>query len=101
MRRKLFTLAAAVSAVVCVGVCGLWVRSYQVDETLTWDRSYGAVRSRTDRSWVVDCQAGGLLAGASTYTISGPAVTVGPTDDGRVRFHRTPSGGYLYYPSAH
>jgi hypothetical protein len=28
MRRKLFTLAAGVSAAVCVGVCVLWVRSY-------------------------------------------------------------------------
>ena len=27
MRRKLFTLAAAVSTVLCVGVCVLWVRS--------------------------------------------------------------------------
>jgi hypothetical protein len=29
MRRKLFTLAAAVSAVLCVAVCVLWVRSYR------------------------------------------------------------------------
>ena len=28
MRRKLFTLAAGVSAVLCAGVCVLWVRSY-------------------------------------------------------------------------
>ena len=28
MSRKLFTLAAGVSAVLCVGVCMLWVRSY-------------------------------------------------------------------------
>jgi hypothetical protein len=28
MRRKLFTLAAGVSAVLCVGACGLWIRSY-------------------------------------------------------------------------
>src|SRR4051812_36109098 len=28
MRRKLFTLAAAVSAVLCIAVCALWVRSY-------------------------------------------------------------------------
>ena len=32
MRRKLFTLAAGVSAVLCVGVCVLWVRSYWVCE---------------------------------------------------------------------
>jgi hypothetical protein len=28
MRRKLLTLAAGASAVVCIAVCGLWVRSY-------------------------------------------------------------------------
>src|SRR3954453_18428155 len=28
MRRKLFTLAAGVSAVLCAAVCVLWVRSY-------------------------------------------------------------------------
>src|SRR5947208_896979 len=30
MRRKLFTFAAAVSALLCVAVCGLWVRSHLV-----------------------------------------------------------------------
>jgi hypothetical protein len=37
MRRKLFTLAAAASAVVCLVVILLWVRSYWVAET--WDRA--------------------------------------------------------------
>src|SRR4051794_11942831 len=39
-RRKLFTLAAGVSAVVCVAVCGLWVRGYRgVDDVFysAWD----------------------------------------------------------------
>src|SRR6476661_9464638 len=30
MRRKLFTLAAGVSAALCVGVCVLWIGGYQV-----------------------------------------------------------------------
>jgi 4-amino-4-deoxy-L-arabinose transferase-like glycosyltransferase len=34
MRRKLFTLAAALSAVLCLGVCLLWVRSYWRSDTL-------------------------------------------------------------------
>src|SRR3954452_6636495 len=34
-RRKLFTLAAGASAVLCVGVCVLWVRSYGASEELT------------------------------------------------------------------
>jgi hypothetical protein len=29
MRRRLFTLAAGVSVVLCVGVCVLWIKSYQ------------------------------------------------------------------------
>jgi hypothetical protein len=35
-RRKLFTLAAGVSAVLCAGACALWVRSFWVGEE--WDR---------------------------------------------------------------
>jgi hypothetical protein len=38
MRRQLFTLAAAVSAVLCVGVCVLWVRGYKVPDSLSWVR---------------------------------------------------------------
>src|SRR5438270_13606779 len=67
MRRpfeKLFTLAAAVSAVLCVGVCVLMVRSYAVPDDLSvWVTSPGRLeftnlavassRGRTDwwRSW--------------------------------------------------
>src|SRR4051812_44759520 len=36
MRRKLFTLAAGVSAVGCGGVCVLWWRSYRVTDELRW-----------------------------------------------------------------
>ena len=35
MSRKLFTLAAGASAVLCVGVCVLWVRSYNAGDVLT------------------------------------------------------------------
>jgi len=51
MRHRLFTLAAALSAVLCVGACALWARSYQVG-----DRLY---RSR----WRVD----GLAASESAH----------------------------------
>jgi hypothetical protein len=36
VRRKLFSLASIASAVLCVGVCGLWVRSYFATDTLRW-----------------------------------------------------------------
>ena len=32
MRRRLFTLCSALSLLLCVAVCGLWVRSYQVGD---------------------------------------------------------------------
>src|SRR4051812_5057571 len=35
MKRKLFTFAASLSAVLCVGVCTLWVRSYQAGDVWT------------------------------------------------------------------
>ena len=38
MRRKLFTLAAGVSAILCVGVCVWWVRSYTHDSIAHWSR---------------------------------------------------------------
>jgi hypothetical protein len=38
MRRKLFTIAAGVSAVVFVGVCVLWVRSYWRADEWGWER---------------------------------------------------------------
>ena len=36
MRRKLFTLAAGVSAALCAGVCVLWVRSYWATDCLQY-----------------------------------------------------------------
>src|SRR5690348_7031756 len=46
--RRLFTLAAAASAVLCVGVCGLWVRTYGRESEWTFRPSTGVcyVRSR-------------------------------------------------------
>jgi hypothetical protein len=42
MRRKLFTLAAVTSSVLCAAACALWVRSYAVQDTLIWQRIDGA-----------------------------------------------------------
>jgi hypothetical protein len=47
MRRKLFTLAAGASAVLCVGVCVLWVRSYRVEDTVEWRRVDGRRRLKS------------------------------------------------------
>src|SRR5436305_10171467 len=47
MRRKLFTLAAGASAVLCAATCVLWVRSYSVQDAVEWRRvdGYRALRS--------------------------------------------------------
>jgi hypothetical protein len=39
MKRRLFNLAAAVSAVLCVAVCALWARSYFVQDTIAYNFS--------------------------------------------------------------
>jgi hypothetical protein len=41
MRRKLFTFFSAVSLLLSLGVCGLWVRSYAVADTFVSARSGG------------------------------------------------------------
>ena len=53
MRRKLFTLAAGVSAVVCVGVCVLWVRSYSVQDEVQWRRVDGSRRLKSAPGHIV------------------------------------------------
>lgn len=46
MRRKLFSLAAALSLVVCVATCALWVRGYFVSDyfllSSAWDKAVGS-----------------------------------------------------------
>src|SRR5687768_3903021 len=62
MRRRLFTVAAGVSAVVCVAVCVLWLRSYTGTDYLSGHISSAA--------------AGSPSRTASTES-PGPAVTSG------------------------
>ena len=52
MRRKLFTLAAGVSAVLCVGVCVLWVRSFGRSDYYS-ARSSGSRRPAADQPYEV------------------------------------------------
>ena len=78
MRRKLFTLAAGVSAVLCVAVCALWVRSYRPGAWLSrvqrHDRPDGTlVTWRLTGAW----SAGGSLGWMDTHaTMDGPAAPV-------------------------
>ena len=54
MRRKLFTLAAGMSELLCIGVCVLWVRSYfRMDEVVrTWSGSRPAAADKRYLVWV-------------------------------------------------
>jgi hypothetical protein len=47
MRRKLFTIAAGVSAVLCIAVCVLWVRGYFVTDQFYWQ----AFKDERNRSY--------------------------------------------------
>jgi hypothetical protein len=48
MIRRMFTILSALSLVLCVATCGLWVRSYSVTDYLSWneDRPAGLTLSR-------------------------------------------------------
>jgi hypothetical protein len=63
MRRKLFTLAAGVSAVLCAGTCVLWVRSYWAGEELIWDGASAADQPgrRWDDATAILVGRGGLM----------------------------------------
>jgi hypothetical protein len=87
MRRRLFTFAAGVSAVLCIAVCALWVRSYRVSGFVGWSdavHQYGVLWER-----------GMLRLEAASYpaTPRGWAVEsspVAPGDDGLWREARHP-----------
>src|SRR4051812_22239732 len=49
MRRKIANFAAAVTLLLCVAVCVLWVRSYWVSETVEHDNGLRVYEARTGR----------------------------------------------------
>ena len=84
MRRKLFTLAAGASAVVFVGVCGLWAESYR------WWMA-GLRGTPWDGGAVVFLDAGGVYAGR--YPDAAMARPPGGAAGWRFQALRNPSGG--------
>ncbi|MDB5331185.1 MAG: hypothetical protein JWP03_2336 [Phycisphaerales bacterium] len=61
MKRRAFTLLSALSLVLCVGTCAIWVRSYRFTDTLyrerrqiqpVNERSEDAITSNSGRIWV-------------------------------------------------
>jgi hypothetical protein len=52
VRRRLFSFLTALSALVCVAVCAMWVRSYFVSDELSWSTEY--VQFPNGPVWNVD-----------------------------------------------
>ena len=64
MRRRLFPFAAGVSALVCVAVCVVWVRSHWLMDTLQYDTS---PTDPPQRLWVVASDGGRLCVNVNDY----------------------------------
>src|SRR4051812_27645734 len=70
MRRTLFTLATALSAVLCGGVCAMWVGSYRVGGDLRYQQAWASPGARpgrytlTDRVLIFGSAAGTLRLGS-------------------------------------
>ncbi|MDB5356644.1 MAG: hypothetical protein JWN24_3097 [Phycisphaerales bacterium] len=52
MLRPLFTSAAALSLLLCVGTCVMWARSYQTNDELVWLNKHGWRRVALARGYV-------------------------------------------------
>jgi hypothetical protein len=84
MRRKLFTLAAAVSALLCIAAVVLWVRGYWAYDDLAWTRASNA--GNRHYSWYLSLASGrgglGVMLDAEVaYTDSlSPAEAARPLD---------------------
>ena len=83
LARRLFTLCSAVSLLLCVAACVLWVRSYFVSDHVHLIR-YTTVDTVETR-WQVRVTKGGLVCSRRTYLGVVPA---GPSEPGEsVRVH--------------
>src|SRR6185437_10809763 len=62
MPRHLFSILCALSLVLCVATCVMWVRSYYVQDTFGWYINHwhgeGFIGSRI---WAINSDSGGLL----------------------------------------
>jgi hypothetical protein len=72
MKRRLFTILSAISLLLCVAVCVLWVRSYWVADTVMWRRVQTGPRSVRFSDWCVRTIDGYLIA----FDVPTPALPV-------------------------
>ena len=83
MRRRLFTLASAVSAVLCVATCVLWFKSY--------DSRIGFSRPGIAGFWGMSCEAGWLELEVCDVAINDPGFGLYASDGSFWQF-----GGFDY-----
>jgi hypothetical protein len=88
-RRRLFTLCSALSLLMCVAVCVLWVRGYGLADQLVWQRADGALWGHSAPGRIV---LGRWQAGRSDVPLRGDQVGLKYTRDG-VGF----AGNYLLF----
>ena len=61
LARRLFTLCSAVSLLLCVAVCVLWVRSFWVKDSLSREVRQRGQRHYSQAAWSVRSECGGIL----------------------------------------
>ena len=82
MRRRLFTFFSALSLLLCLAVCGLWVRSYWHSDPIEHYYSFSA------DSWQTEWNSGGVTVSISEQLELG-APTGSPIEWRFAGFHRT------------
>ncbi len=97
VRSRLFTFCWAVSLVLLVGVCVLWVRSYFIGERWLWQRSVAIEQGSIEKGLTVQYQFGRIRLISKNVVHKGTAVVAAavanPRDIGRVRFKRRTTAG--------
>lgn len=90
--RHLFTLCAAVSLVLCVAVCVLWVRSYwsEGDQLTLWGRDPWAL-ARAGPSLTFASKSGHTHWSVNQHLILFPSTSVVENSDGRIVMAATTS----------
>ena len=94
MTRRLLNLLTALSLLLCVAVCVLWVRSFSVRDIIAWGRGEP---SRVNTRRVITSNRGDLRCEAERFSFKGPALPPGARVDHKMHVAR---GWWRAAPSA-
>ena len=75
--RRLTTLAAAVSLVLCVATCALWVRSYRFGDAVWHTASAHGPDTCERREWLANQSGGGILVCRAVRLVTYPPAAAG------------------------